>query len=441
LVTDFEGFASGTVNGTVLFRAPNFSGSTSTFLDVSPNLTSVTGTFPGGNSSSRVLRANWSWSTTVNAWLRLTTSGTTSLPNPVIDVTRKLKFDIYSDRDLKVAMAVRETGNTAGTAIGSNGGTTPAIIEWAGVTNSVSGQPQSTRTVTASNWTTLVFDLPNEPIRSFSGGNGILFTATGLGVLEHLAFVPAGGSGAYDVHLDNFIVSTPMLLTYTLSNAPPGAAINAGNGVFTWTPSESQGPGIFNITVIVTDNNLPPLSDRKSFQVTVNEVNQPPVLTPIPNRTIHAGMLVTFTNAASDADAPANTLSYSLEPGAPGGAGVVANTGVFSWLTSDVNSGSSNYFTMLVTDNGVPPLNDSESFSVVVRPRPSIQSTGVAGGNFQLQWSAIAGMKYRVQFKNSLDAVAWLDLIPDVTSGANSAGFSDPLGSSQRFYRVKVIEP
>lgn len=82
-----------------------------------------------------------------------------------------------------------------------------------------------------------------EPVRNFTGGNGILSSATGLGVLEHLAFVPAAGAGAHDVYLDNFIVSAPNVLTYSLSNAPAGATINPTNGVITWTPTEAQGPG------------------------------------------------------------------------------------------------------------------------------------------------------------------------------------------------------
>ena len=234
-----------------------------------------------------------------------------------MNVTRKLKFDLYTDKAVGVAIAVRETANAAGTAIGSNGGTTPGVIEFAGVTNVVSGQPQVTRVVGASNWMTLIFDLPSEPVVNFVGGNGVLSTATGLGVLEHLAFVPAAGIGPYNVYLDNFIVSAPMVLTYSLSNAPAGATINATNGVFTWTPTEAQGPGIYNITVRVTDNNLPPGSDAKIFQVTVNETTQAPVLAAIMNRVVHAGTLVLFTNTAMDADVPTNSLVFILGAGAP----------------------------------------------------------------------------------------------------------------------------
>jgi len=47
----------------------------------------------------------------------------------------------------------------------------------------------------------------------------------------------------------------PKTLTYTLdAGFPSGASINATNGVFTWTPTEAQGPGSYPVTVRVSDN-------------------------------------------------------------------------------------------------------------------------------------------------------------------------------------------
>jgi hypothetical protein len=360
------------------------------------------------------------------------------LPNPVIDLTRKLAFDIYADRDLNVAVGARETGSPVGTPIGSNGGATGGI-EFVGVTNVASGQPQSVRTVAAGSWTTLVFDLPNEPVRNFASGNGVLSSATGLGVLEHLAFMPAAGSGAYNAWQDNFMVSTPKVLTYSLSNAPAGMTINANTGVVSWTPEETQGPGSYSFTVKVTDNNLPPLSDSKTFQVTVNEVNLPPVLAAITNRAVHAGTIVTFTNSAADADLPANSMSFSLDAGAPPGASIGVSNGVFTWQTGDTHAGTSNYVTVRVTDNGSPSMNDTESFAILVLPRPAIQSFAISGPDLVFTWGAIPNMRYRVQFKNNLDDANWTDHVPDVTATSATASKSDPLGPSQRFYRVLVV--
>ncbi|MBI4659045.1 MAG: putative Ig domain-containing protein, partial [Verrucomicrobia bacterium] len=44
------------------------------------------------------------------------------------------------------------------------------------------------------------------------------------------------------------------------AGAPTGASIEAGTGVFSWTPSEAQGPGTATITVRVSDNGIPQLS-------------------------------------------------------------------------------------------------------------------------------------------------------------------------------------
>ena len=128
-----------------------------------------------------------------NPWLRLTTSATATFPNPIIDFTKKLRFDIYCDKPIKVAVGCRETTSPGGTTIGSDGGTSGGI-EWAGVTNIAGTAPMPTRSSAASNWTALTFDFPVEPIRNFSSGNGVLSTASGLGVLEHIAIVPAAGS-------------------------------------------------------------------------------------------------------------------------------------------------------------------------------------------------------------------------------------------------------
>ena len=42
-------------------------------------------------------------------------------------------------------------------------------------------------------------------------------------------------------------------LVFALQNAPYGASINSTTGVFTWTPSEEQGSGVYSIDVVVSD--------------------------------------------------------------------------------------------------------------------------------------------------------------------------------------------
>jgi subtilisin family serine protease len=67
-------------------------------------------------------------------------------------------------------------------------------------------------------------------------------------------------------------VNTNQSLTYTLgSGAPAGATINATTGVFSWAPTSS---GTYNVTLVVTDNGTPALSDSETFTITVDDDNQ-----------------------------------------------------------------------------------------------------------------------------------------------------------------------
>src|SRR5207245_263240 len=78
------------------------------------------------------------------------------------------------------------------------------------------------------------------------------------------------------------------LLTFSLEpGAPAGASINSTNGVFTWTPTEAEGPSTNVILVLVTDGGSPPSSDTGSFTVVVTEVNRAPVLTVPANQMIN----------------------------------------------------------------------------------------------------------------------------------------------------------
>ncbi|MBI3851739.1 MAG: tandem-95 repeat protein [Verrucomicrobia bacterium] len=156
-------------------------------------------------------------------------------------------------------------------------------------------------------------------------------------------------------------------LTFSLgTNAPAGASINSSNGVFTWTPTEAQGPGTNVITVTVTDNGSPNQSDSKNFTVIVNEVNSAPVLAAQTNRTINELTTLTVTNTATDSDIPANTLTFSLSGTPPAGATINPTNGVFTWTPTEAQGPSTNVITVTVTDNGSPNLSDSKSFTVFV---------------------------------------------------------------------------
>lgn len=156
-------------------------------------------------------------------------------------------------------------------------------------------------------------------------------------------------------------------LTFSLdSGAPAGASINASSGVFNWTPTEAQGPGIYSVTVRVTDSGSPVLSDSETISITVTETNAAPVLNPIGNKAVAEGTLVTFTATASDSDVPAQSLTYSLASGAPAGAVINSTNGMFNWTPGEADGPGNYIVTVRVTDDGSPARTDSETIQVSV---------------------------------------------------------------------------
>jgi len=152
------------------------------------------------------------------------------------------------------------------------------------------------------------------------------------------------------------------ILTYSLVGAPEGAAINPSTGVFTWIPSEAQGLGDYTFTVKVCD--IAGLCDEsEALPVRVNEVNLDPVLDPIGNKQVNELKPLTFTAHATDADLPIQALSYSLV-GAPTGAAIDTNTGVFSWTPIEDQGPSEYSFDVCVTDSYSG--QDCETIKVVV---------------------------------------------------------------------------
>jgi len=257
----------------------------------------------------------------------------------------------------------------------------------------------------------------------------------------------------------NAMITNGWPLNYATTNPPP--VVNS-NGVITWTPGEAQGPGVYIITAVVTDNGAPPLSATNSFTVTVNEVNTPPVLPSQTNYIINDLSTLVVTNTATDSDIPVNPLTYQLIS-FPAGATIDTN-GVITWTPTLAQAGTTNIFTTVVTDTNPPAVNATSlsatnSFTVTVTtlinlPGGQPQTNSVAAGgityyvvnvptnaDFATNILLFATAPVNVWFDTNSPPTTNLLLLPDITypSGTNgsvvlSAGTTPPLVPGSTYY-------
>jgi hypothetical protein len=135
--------------------------------------------------------------------------------------------------------------------------------------------------------------------------------------------------------------------------------------VITWTPTPSEIPSTNLFTIKVTDSGSPPLSTTNSFTVAViAAIHNGPVLPAQSDRTVGELTLLVVTNTATDTDLPPLALTYRLL-NLPIGA-LVDTAGVITWTPTEYHGPGVYVIQMAVTDEGVPALSATNSFTVTV---------------------------------------------------------------------------
>jgi hypothetical protein len=216
---------------------------------------------------------------------------------------------------------------------------------------------------------------------------------------------------------------------WPLTNATLVPSPTLTNGaVITWVPTEAQGPGVYIITIVATDNGAPPVSATNTFTLTVNEVNRPPVFTGTPpNQTNSALTTFTIFDPATDPDIPGNPLTYAvLNP--PAGMTENTNTGVITWTPTAGQPGI--YFiTNVVTDTNAYALSTNtlsatNFFTIVVLPAiPPYVFTQPAQAV-----TATSAKLNGMATPNGLPAVAWFEWGTNTLYGNQTAAV--PVGNT-----------
>lgn len=227
-----------------------------------------------------------------------------------------------------------------------------------------------------------------------------------------------------------------LLVSATSANTSlvPNASLLLGgsgtNRTLTITPAANQ-TGYATITVSVSNGTL---ANSSAFLVTVVSNNLPPVLLPLPNRTVVGGATLAVASQASDPNTPPQTLGYAL-PVKPTGAGINPASGLITWRPLIAQSGSSNQFTVVVTNTSSLAATQNFWVGVLTPSKPAISAATVSGTGFQFTITGDLGPDYTIQGTANLTA-AWQSL---ATSNSPTPPFQwtdTNVLRSQFFYRI-----
>ncbi len=206
-----------------------------------------------------------------------------------------------------------------------------------------------------------------------------------------------------------------------------------------WITSASQ--SLANLASIAVNDNvftstIPALS-IVTFVGASTTSNSPPVLAPVANSTIGAGITLLVTNIATDANVPAPTLTFSLLD-APANATLNSSNGVFTWRPLVSQANTTNTITVKVADNQTPSLSATNSFTVTVTPLalPVITSVSLANGLWMLTASGAAGPDYTLTTSTNLQnwQAVFFTNSPAMPLTLTVTNDLEP----QRFYRLQL---
>jgi hypothetical protein len=119
-----------------------------------------------------------------------------------------------------------------------------------------------------------------------------------------------------------------------------------------------------------------------TITVTVTEVNQAPTLAEIPDHVVDEGKLLAVQLAATDADLPANTLTYSFVSAVPEGMVLDASTGLITWTPDESVGGSTFSISVQVSDGTESSAVQTFEVEVGEANSPPVFDTA---GQFQIE--------------------------------------------------------
>jgi Immunoglobulin domain/Putative Ig domain/Ig-like domain CHU_C associated/Bacterial Ig domain len=223
--------------------------------------------------------------------------------------------------------------------------------------------------------------------------------------------------------------------SYQVLRGPSGYTF--ANQIFTWKPLPAD-TGIDSVTFAVADNGTPVMSDTQTFAIIVLShvmpINHKPVLVITGRKSITTADVCTLFVSANDEDST-QTLTYKVLKGPQG---YTFSNQIFTWKPTATDTGTDTV-TFTVTDNGAPPLSDSQKVAIWVSvsiPLPDSIKELIAvsriNGTFVFRWNTSSNADaYAVYRSTDTIGFALYATIPDTF-------FSNTIKDTAFYYYVKA---
>lgn len=237
-------------------------------------------------------------------------------------------------------------------------------------------------------------------------------------------------SGAFAIVAIN-TTGIPLTPTFSLTNFPAVAS------VVPWLTSPDVSLAVQS-SVPVSGGAFSYTLPGLSVVTFVAQTNFPPTFTSIAPQTINPGATLNLTNTASDADLPAQSLTFTLLTAPTNATLTVLNStnARFTWRPLISQAASTNSIQVKVTDNCTPNLSATNNFVITVNPasQPALSSITVGSSQVSLSATGLIGPDYTLLTSTNL--VSWQCFFT-TNPAAMPVQFADTNRSdAARFYRL-----
>jgi len=269
--------------------------------------------------------------------------------------------------------------------------------------------------------------LPIDPIGGIPGTQLVANVVTGdVAVSVDVLASAFGFPLTYPVTNFTFAITN----TVTTNNNP-SSSITQSNGIETLVIELDN---LLQFTAVTTNDSFFRLQGQLvATRMLPVPPNRAPVLGPVPDQFVAAGTILGFAFMAGEADV-GQTLSYTAS-----GPGVSISTNVVTISTTPADAFTILPISVTVTDDGSPPLSDTETFQVHVAGEPVITNIVSTATARDIAFESMAGFTYDLEMAPQLSTNDTFTLLGSTTA-TNGFGVLTETAPCVplQFYRVRI---